>query len=97
VHFGRKKRAARASLGGLAAPLSLFAQASLPGAAVATESLSTIRVELCTETGAKTVVIGADGQERKSGFAGLPCHDGLAASMALVVTPTAAAAEAYQH
>ena len=92
MHFGRKKRAARASLGVLAALLALFAQALLPGAAMAAESLSTVRVELCTETGAKTVVIGADGQERKGGFAGLPCHDCLAASMAVVVTPELAVA-----
>ena len=70
MHFGRKKRAGRASLGVLAALVALLAQALLPGAAMAAESLSTVRVELCTETGAKTVVIGADGQERKSGFAG---------------------------
>ncbi|MBB3893114.1 hypothetical protein GGQ61_003852 [Phenylobacterium haematophilum] len=72
--------------------MALLAQALLPGAAMAAESLSTVRVELCTETGAKTVVIGADGQERKSGFAGLPCHDCLAASMAVVVTPELAVA-----
>ena len=87
MHFGRKKRAGRASLGVLAALVALLAQALLPGAAMAAESLSTVRVELCTETGAKTVVIGADGQERKSGFAGLPCHDCLAATLAVVVTP----------
>ncbi len=46
MHFGRKKRAARASLGVLAALLALFAQALLPGAAMAAESLSTVRVEL---------------------------------------------------
>nr|WP_183776308.1 DUF2946 family protein [Phenylobacterium haematophilum] len=92
MHFGRKKRAGRASLGVLAALVALLAQALLPGAAMAAESLSTVRVELCTETGAKTVVIGADGQERKSGFAGLPCHDCLAASMAVVVTPELAVA-----
>lgn len=90
MHLGRKKRAARASLGGLAALLALFAQALLPGAAMAAESLSTARVELCTENGAETAVIGADGQERKGGFAGLPRHDRLAA----VVTPELAVAPA---
>ena len=94
MHFGRKKRAARASLGVLAALLALFAQALLPGAAMAAESLSTVRVELCTENGAKTAVIGADGQKRKSGFAGLPCHDRLAAALAVVVTPELAVAPA---
>ena len=92
MHFGRKKRAARASLGVLAALVALLAQALLPGAAMAAESLSTVRVELCTENGAETVVIGADGQERKSGFAGLPCHDCLAATLAVVVTPELAVA-----
>lgn len=92
MHFGRKKRAARASLGALAALVALLAQALLPGAAMAAESLSTVRVELCTENGAETVVIGADGQERKSGFAGLPCHDCLAATLAVVVTPELAVA-----
>lgn len=97
MHFGRKKRAARASLGGLgglAALLALFAQALLPGAAVAAESLSTARVELCTENGAETAVIGADGQERKGGVAGLPRHDCLAAALAAVVTPELAVAPA---
>ena len=60
---------------------------------MAAESLSTVRVELCTEDGAKTVVIGADGQEREGGFAGLPCHDCLAATMAVVVTPELAVAQ----
>lgn len=92
MHFGRKKRAARASLGVLAALVALLAQALLPAAAMATESLSTVRVELCTEDGAKTVVIGADGKERKGGFAGLPCHDCLAATLAVVVTPELAVA-----
>ena len=90
MHFGRKKRAARACLGVLAALLALFAQALLPGAAMAAESLSTVRVE----NGAKTAVIGADGQKRKSGFAGLPCHDRLAAALAVVVTPELAVAPA---
>jgi hypothetical protein len=92
MHFGRKKRAARASLGVLAALVALLAQALLPAAAMATESLSTVRVELCTETGAKTVVIGADGKEREGGFAGLPCHDCLAATLAVVITPELAVA-----
>lgn len=92
MHFGRKKRAARASLGVLAALVALLAQALLPAAAMATESLGTVRVELCTETGAKTVVIGADGKERKGGFAGLPCHDCLAATLAVVITPELAVA-----
>ncbi|WP_312160965.1 DUF2946 domain-containing protein [Phenylobacterium sp.] len=72
--------------------MALLAQALLPAAAMAAESLSTVRVELCTEDGAKTVAIGADGQERKGGFAGLPCHDCLAATLAVVVTPELAVA-----
>jgi hypothetical protein len=92
MHFGRKKHARRASLGVLAAILALFAQAVLPAAAMAAESLGGAQVELCTEDGAKIVVIGADGQVRDKGFAGLPCHDCLAATLAVVVTPELAVA-----
>jgi hypothetical protein len=90
--FGRKKSARRARLGVLAALLALLVQALLPAAAMATESVGAVRVELCTEQGAKTVVLGADGKVQKEGFAGLPCHDCLAATMAVVVTPELAVA-----
>lgn len=85
--MGRKKSARGARLGVLAALLALFVQALLPGAAMAAESVGAVRVELCTEQGAKTVVLDATGKVQKEGFAGLPCHDCLAASMAVVVTP----------
>ena len=63
MRFGRKIHATRVRLGILAAVLALFGQALLPAAAMAAESLASVRVELCTEQGAKTVVIGADGPE----------------------------------
>lgn len=88
MQFGRKKRAMRVSLGVLAAILALFAQAVLPAAAMATESLrGGVQVELCTDEGAKVVVVDADGQIREKGFAGLPCHDCLAATLAVVTVP----------
>lgn len=86
MRFGRKMRETRVRLGILAAVLALFGQALLPAAAMAAESLASVRIELCTEQGAKTVVIGADGEQKK-GFAGLPCHDCLAATMAAVAAP----------
>lgn len=89
--FGRKKRAMRASLGVFAAVLALFAQAILPAAALAAESVRGVQVELCTSEGAKVVVIGADGQVREKGFAGLPCHDCLAATLAVIAAPELAA------
>lgn len=87
MRFGGKIGAKAVRLGVLAALLALLSQALLPAAAMAAELLGGVRVELCTEDGAKTVVVGADGQVRESGFAGLPCHDCLAATLAVVVTP----------
>ena len=86
MRFGRKMRSSGARLGILAAVLALFAQALLPAAAMAAESIGSARIELCTEEGAKTVVVGADGQVR-DGFAGLPCVDCLGATLAVTVTP----------
>lgn len=86
MRFGRKMRASGTRLGILAAVLALFAQALLPAAAMAAESIGSARIELCTEEGAKTVVIGADGKVRE-GFAGLPCVDCLGATLAVTVTP----------
>jgi hypothetical protein len=86
MRFGRKMRTRGTRLGILAAILALFAQALLPAAAMAAESVGSARIELCTEDGAKTVVIGADGQVRE-GFAGLPCVDCLGATLAVTVMP----------
>lgn len=95
MRFGRKMRASGPRLGILAAVLALFAQAVLPGAAMAAESIGSARIELCTDEGAKTVVIGADGEVRE-GFAGLPCVDCLGATLAVTVAPElAVAAVAY--
>jgi hypothetical protein len=90
MRFGPKMRTTRIRLGILAAVLALLGQALLPAAAMAAESLASVRVELCTEQGAQTVLIGADGEVEK-GFAGLPCHDCLAATMAAVAAPELAA------
>ncbi|MET3526255.1 DUF2946 domain-containing protein [Phenylobacterium koreense] len=97
MRLGRKIHATRVRLGILAAILALFGQAVLPAAAMAAESLTSVRVELCTDEGAKIVAVGADGEIEK-GFAGLPCHDCLAAAMAMVVTPELAVTPvAYVH
>ena len=90
MRFGRKNHATRVRLGILAAVLALFGQALLPAAAMAAESLA-FQVELCTDQGAKTVVIGADGEVQK-GFAGLPCHDCLGATIAALTSPELAVA-----
>lgn len=104
MQFGPKKLATRTSLGVLAAILAPFAQAVLPAAAMAAESLGGgVQIELCTEQGAKVALLGADGQVRDKGFAGLPRHDCLAASLAVItvhelsVMPVACAVEVVRH
>jgi hypothetical protein len=89
--FGGKMRETRTVWAVVAAVVALFSQALLPAASMAAESLGAVQVELCTDQGAKTVVLGADGKVRQ-GFAGLPCHDCLAASFAVVTTPELAIA-----
>ena len=97
MRFGRKIHATRVRLGILAAVLALFGQALLPAAAMAAESLVSFQIELCTDQGAKTVVIGADGEVQK-GFAGLPCHDCLGATIAAIASPELAVAPvSYVH
>lgn len=91
MRLGGKKRETMRAWAIIAAVVALFSQALLPAAGMAAESLGAIQVELCTDQGAKTVVLGADGKVRQ-GFAGLPCHDCLAASLAVVTTPELAIA-----
>lgn len=91
MRFGRKIHATRVRLGILAAVLALFGQALLPAAAMAAESIVAVQVELCTDQGAQTVLIGADGEVQK-GFAGLPCHDCLGATIAALTLPDLAIA-----
>jgi hypothetical protein len=85
AHLGRSQR--RTPLAVLFAVAALLIQALLPAASLAAESSGGVRVELCTPEGAKTVVLDHDGQVQK-GFAGLPCHDCLGATLAVTTTPT---------
>lgn len=84
AHRGRWE--GRPALAVLAAVAALLIQALLPAASLAAESLGAVRIELCTAEGAKTVVVGQDGKTQK-GFAGLPCHDCLGATLAVTTTP----------
>lgn len=77
----------------LAALLALLVQALLPAAALTAESLGARTVEICSDEGAKTIVVGADGEAREGGFAGLPCHDCLGATLAVIAAPELTAAE----
>jgi hypothetical protein len=90
MRSGRKTWDWRAKGAVLAALVALFVQALLPAAALAAESLGARQVEICSEDGAKTVVVGADGQVRQKGFAGLPCHDCLGATLAFIAAPALA-------
>lgn len=85
AHRGRSQR--RTLLAVLFAVAALLIQALLPAASLAAEAAGAVRVELCTPDGAKTVVLDHDGQAQK-GFAGLPCHDCLGATLAVTTTPT---------
>ncbi|MBP8245523.1 MAG: DUF2946 domain-containing protein [Phenylobacterium sp.] len=84
AHRGRSQR--RKPFAVLFAVGALLIQALLPAASLAAESLGSVRVELCTPEGAKTVVLDHDGKTQK-GFAGLPCHDCLGATLAVTMTP----------
>ena len=81
---GRARR--RTPLSVLFAVAALLIQALLPAASLAAESISSVRVEVCTPEGATTVVLDRDGKAQK-GFAGLPCHDCLGATLAVTTTP----------
>lgn len=71
----------------IAALVALLVQALVPAAAMAAESLGARAIEICSDEGGRIVVVGADGQVREKGFAGLPCHDCLGATLAFVATP----------
>lgn len=81
---GRKQARGRFAL--LVAVFALLAQALVPAAALAAQATGVTYVELCTSQGAQTIALDKTGQP-KSGFAGLPCQDCLAAATAVVVTP----------
>ncbi len=88
MRFGGKKRGLRRPVGALVVALiALFFQAIVPAAAMATESAGVQTIEICSDKGAQTIVIGANGKAKEKGFAGLPCQDCLSATLAVVVTP----------
>lgn len=76
----------RTRLAALLAILALLVQALLPAAAMAAQAHGAVSIEICTDQGAKTVVIGADGKAHKA-FMGLPCQDCLAMTMAATMAP----------
>jgi len=92
---GPHRRTTRQAIGrrtawaALAAIFALFIQALLPAAALAAQSAGVARIEVCSDLGARTVLIGADGkvQAPQKGFAGLPCQDCAAMVAAAVITP----------
>jgi hypothetical protein len=73
----------------IAAAFAVFAlliQALLPSAALAAQPSGGPLV-VCTIAGAKTVQTEAAGRHAPKGFAGLPCQDCLAASVAALTPP----------
>lgn len=83
----RKSRDWRTTGAVIAALVALLVQALLPAAAMAAESLGARAIEICSDEGPETVVLKADGTVRDKGFAGLPCHDCLGATLAFVALP----------
>lgn len=73
--------------------LALLVQALLPAAAMAAQAGAARgeRIVVCTLAGARTVVVGEHGksgpEKHGKGFAGLPCHDCVAATTAALPTP----------
>ena len=84
AHRGRSGRLSPLAV--LFAVAALLIQALVPAAALAAKSIGAVQVELCTPDGPKTVVLGQDGKIQQ-GFAGLPCHDCLGATLAVTETP----------
>ncbi|MEO8114549.1 MAG: DUF2946 domain-containing protein [Phenylobacterium sp.] len=70
----------------LLAALALLVQALLPAAAMAAAPRAGIPMVICTAMGVQTVIAPATGKSGK-GFAGLPCQDCVAASIAAIATP----------
>ncbi|WP_310542328.1 DUF2946 domain-containing protein [Phenylobacterium sp.] len=83
AHRGRSR--GRTPLAVLFAVAALLIQALLPAASLAAESFGSVRIEVCTPEGATTLVLDRDGKAQK-GFAGLPCSDCLAATVAVTIT-----------
>jgi hypothetical protein len=71
----------------LLAMLALLVQALIPAAAMAYEAGTGQSIVICTVDGAKTVTVDGQRQTPKKGFAGLPCYQCVAASLAVTDTP----------
>lgn len=71
----------------LLAMLALCVQALIPAAAMAYEATSGQTMVICTVEGAKTVTVDDQQQPKPEGFAGLPCYQCVAASLAVTDTP----------
>jgi hypothetical protein len=83
-----RKAAARSCVAVWLGVLALLVQALLPAAAMAAASGRSAGeiIVVCTMNGARTITVDVDKKGGKP-FAGLPCHDCLAASCAAVITP----------
>jgi hypothetical protein len=71
----------------LLAMLALLVQSLIPAAAMAHEAGTGQSFVICTVDGAKTVTIDGQAPAPKKGFAGLPCYQCVAASLAVTDTP----------
>lgn len=78
----------RAGIAAWLGVLALLVQALLPAAAMAAQSgvARGEQIVVCTLAGVKTVTLG-DHDKAGKGFAGLPCHDCLAAATAALPAP----------
>ena len=70
----------------LLAMLALFVQALIPAAAMAHEAGTGQSIVICTIEGARTVSLDDQQQPKPKGFAGLPCYQCVAASLATTDT-----------
>ena len=71
----------------LLAMLALLVQSLIPAAAMAYEAGTGQSIVICTVDGAKTITVDGQDQTPKKGFAGLPCYQCVAASLATTDTP----------
>ncbi|RAK57735.1 DUF2946 family protein [Phenylobacterium deserti] len=67
--------------------LALMIQALLPGAAAASQGAGSETMVICGAMGVQTVEVPADPGQGKKSFAGLPCADCLAPSLAALPAP----------
>lgn len=87
----------REGLAPIAAAFAVFAlliQALLPAAAMAAQRGDGGGVIVCTLDGAKTLYAAQLPASKPKGFAGLPCQDCLASTIAFVATPSLTIASA---